>query len=79
MTRERWVIEKRLRISGILILAGLIVELVTFFWFHPTAFLFFLLLGGSLLFAGILLYLYTLLSSNEAVQKREEIEAQSKA
>ena len=79
MTRERGVVEKRLRISGILILAGLIVELVTFFWFHPTAFLFFLLLGGSLLFAGILLYLYTLLSSNEAVRKQEEIEAESKA
>lgn len=79
MTRERRVIEKRLRVSGILILAGLIVELVTFFWFHPTAFLFFLLLGGSLLFAGILLYLFTLLSKNEIAPEREEIKAESKA
>ncbi|HZS08012.1 MAG TPA: hypothetical protein VFD58_24470 [Blastocatellia bacterium] len=57
-------LEKRLRISGSLIIAGLLVELVTLRWSHPTAFLFFLLLGGALMAGGILLYLYSLVSSD---------------
>ncbi len=55
-------IEGRLRIAGGLIIAGLLVELVTLLWSHPTAFLFFLLLGGTLMAAGILFFLYSLIS-----------------
>jgi hypothetical protein len=58
--------EKRLRLSGGLIIAGLIVELVSLRWSHPTAFLVFLLLGGALMAAGILLYLYSLVAAAEA-------------
>ena len=56
-------IEKRLRLSGLLLIAGLLVELVTLNWSHPTAFLFFLLLGGVLMAAGIATYLFSLVSS----------------
>ena len=45
-------IEKRIRLSGLLLMAGLLVELISLHWSHPTAFLFFLLLGGLLL-AGV--------------------------
>ena len=38
-------IERRIRLAGMLLIAGLLVELVTLRWSHPTAFLFFLLLG----------------------------------
>ncbi|MDQ3011288.1 MAG: hypothetical protein M3X11_11365 [Acidobacteriota bacterium] len=58
-------LEKRLRVAGSLILAGLLVELVTLKWSHPTAFLFFLLLGGSLMAIGMLFYLYSIVSRRD--------------
>lgn len=58
-------LEKRLRLSGILILIGLFVELITLRWSHPTAFLFFAGLGGTMMALGILLYLLTLVSAQE--------------
>ncbi|MCU1347568.1 MAG: hypothetical protein JWO56_598 [Acidobacteria bacterium] len=53
--------ERRLRTSAILLLAGFAVELVTLFSARPTAFLVFVSVGGLLLAAGIGLYLVTLL------------------
>lgn len=55
-------VQKRIRIAGILIMGGLLVELITLRWSHPTAFLFFLFIGGTLMAAGILLYLLSLIS-----------------
>jgi hypothetical protein len=56
-------IEKRIRLAGILLIAGLLVELVTLRWSHPAAFLFFLLLGGTLMALGIIVYLFSLVSA----------------
>jgi hypothetical protein len=53
--------EKRLRLAAALVSMGLLIELVTLFWSHPTAFLVFLLLGGSLIVLGVLVYLLSLL------------------
>lgn len=69
MTTSATKLEMRLRVAGILVIIGLLVELVTLHWSHPTAFLFFLFLGGSLMFLGILLYLYTLVTSGAAQAK----------
>ena len=55
--------EKGIRLAGILLIAGLLVELVTLRWSHPTAFLFFLLLGGALMALGIVVYLLSLVSA----------------
>jgi hypothetical protein len=55
------VIERHLRISALCLVAGLLVELITLFSARPTAFLLFVGLGGLLIAAGILLYLFTLL------------------
>jgi hypothetical protein len=55
-------IERRIRLAGTLLIAGLLVELVTLRWSHPTAFLFFLLLGGALMALGIGVYLLSLVS-----------------
>lgn len=66
MTTPLTRLEKRLRIAGLLVMIGLLVELVTLYWAHPTAFLFFLLLGGSLMFLGIVLYLYSLVISSDS-------------
>lgn len=55
-------IEKRFRISGSLIILGLLVELISLLWNHPTAFLLFVFIGGLLLFFGIVLYLWALVA-----------------
>lgn len=62
MNTQTTKIEQRIRLSGLLLIAGLLVELVTLNWSHPTAFLFFLLLGGVLIAAGIVTYLFSLVS-----------------
>jgi hypothetical protein len=54
--------ERRIRWAGVLIAAGLLVELVTLGWAHPAAFLFFLLLGGTLIGLGIIIYLLALVA-----------------
>lgn len=51
---------RRLRLSGLLVALGLIVEAITLLWSHPTAFLVFLFVGGSLVAAGVLLYLFAI-------------------
>ena len=61
MSRPR--IERRIRWAGVLIGAGLVVQLITFFFIHPLAFITFLGLGCPLVAAGIVIYLYTLLES----------------
>ncbi len=56
-------LSKRLRRSGILIVAGLVVEGLSLVWNHPLSFVAFLGLGGLLLAAGIVLYLWSLVSA----------------
>ena len=53
---------RRLKLAGLLLSGGLLIEVVTLYWSHPMAFLAFLLLGGLLVGSGILLYLYSLVS-----------------
>lgn len=55
--------ERRLRISGILIALGLLVEALSFIRVHPLAFLGFMFIGGGLLVMGIAVYLYSLVSA----------------
>ena len=59
-------IESRLRLSGILLMIGLAVEAISLLWSHPTAFLFFLIVGGLCMTVGILLYLYSIVSREKA-------------
>ena len=54
--------ERRLRISGVLIVLGLLVEALSLIRIHPLAFLGFMFVGGGLLVAGIGIYLYSLVS-----------------
>ena len=55
-------IERRVRWSATLVVTGLILQILTLFWAHPLAFVFFLLFACPLVGAGILLYLYSLVS-----------------
>ena len=54
--------QSRVRTSSTLVLLGLVIELVSLLWSHPTAFTLFLIPGALLMAAGALLYLYSLVS-----------------
>ncbi len=58
-------ISKKLRIAGILIILGLIVEGFSLLWNHPLSFLAFLCIGGIFLVLGILVYLLALVSRTQ--------------
>ena len=60
------VIYKRLRIAGILIAIGLIVEALSLIWNHPLSFVAFLGIGGLLLFLGIAVYLIALVNPRQS-------------
>lgn len=55
-------ISRRLRIAGILVFLGLIVEALSLIWNHPLSFVAFVGIGGLLLFLGIVVYLTALVS-----------------
>lgn len=57
MTQKESSLHRKLKIAGYLLLAGLAVEGITLNWSHPTSFLLFLIVGGVLIFAGIIIYL----------------------
>jgi hypothetical protein len=59
---------RRLKLSGSLIGSGLAVEALTMVWSHPTAFLAFLFVGGTLVALGSLLYLLTIASAGRAAE-----------
>jgi hypothetical protein len=54
--------EKRLRIAAVFVLLGLLVELAALRWVHPAAFLVFAVIGIPILFPGIVIDLYSLVS-----------------
>ena len=50
------------RLSGVLLIIGLCVETISLYWIHPIAFLAFFVIGGAFLGAGVLLFLYSIVS-----------------
>jgi hypothetical protein len=66
MTTHKTSIARTLRISGTLLILGLAVEAISLLWGKPLAFLLFACVGGVLMLAGILLYLYSLVSMTAA-------------
>jgi len=55
----------RLQLSGLLIAAGLGIEVATLYWNHPVSFFLFLCLGSLLVGAGMLLYLWSVVTRRE--------------
>jgi hypothetical protein len=53
----------KLRLSGILLMLGLVVEALSLCWNNAFSFMSFVVVGGTLFAAGILLFLYSLVSS----------------
>jgi hypothetical protein len=56
-------VEKRLRLAGGLICLGLLVQLLTLVRIHPLAFMAFILISSPLIGAGVLLYLYSIVTN----------------
>ncbi len=58
--------DHRLRVAGALVVLGLLIETISLLWSHPLAFIVFVAVGGLLVAAGILVYLYSLVSRGES-------------
>jgi hypothetical protein len=56
------VLARRLRISALAVLFGLLVELISLTWHTPSAFLVFVGFGGLAIAAGIVFYLLTIVT-----------------
>jgi hypothetical protein len=63
MTENSSRLQKKLKLAGYLLIAGLLVEATTLCWAHPTSFLFFIGLGGFLVVAGVAVYLIALVTA----------------
>jgi hypothetical protein len=61
-------IHGKLQVSGILVMLGLLVEAICLLWSRPIAFVIFASLGGLLIAAGVLFFLYSLVSSSSSKQ-----------
>jgi hypothetical protein len=53
----------KLRLSGILLILGLVIEALSLCWNNAFSFMSFVVVGGALFASGILLFLYSLVSS----------------
>jgi hypothetical protein len=56
-------LEKRLQLAGLLLILGLLVEGGCLLWARPISFVIFVALGGLLLFSGVVLFLFSLVSA----------------
>ncbi len=63
-------LEKRLRLAGFLLVIGLLMEAICLQWARPVAFILLVVVGGALCAAGIVVYLYSLVSTGEANLER---------
>jgi hypothetical protein len=59
---DRFIV-KRLRLSGTLIILGLLIEGISLAWNHPLSFIAFVGLGGLAIFLGVVIFLMSLVSA----------------
>ena len=62
--------ERKLQLSGIILILGLVAESLCLLGHGPIAFMLFVGLGGVLFAVGIFLYLYSLVSANAEASKQ---------
>ncbi len=58
--------EKRMRFAGICLAVGLLIEALCLIWATPIAFIVFVAIGGLLMFIGLAVYLYSVVSTPAA-------------
>jgi hypothetical protein len=59
--------QRQLQVSGILLIIALIIEALSLCWNNTLAFMSFAVVGGLFFVSGILLFLYSLVSSKATV------------
>jgi hypothetical protein len=57
-------VERRLQIAGSLLILGLLIEAICLLYVQPISFVIFVAVGGLLLFAGVGIYLFALVSKS---------------
>jgi hypothetical protein len=62
MTASANSMEKRIQIAGIVVIVGLIIEALCLLWARPISFVIFVAVGGLFLFAGVVVFLFSLAS-----------------
>jgi hypothetical protein len=55
--------DRNLRIAGVLLIVGLVIEAFTLCWNTAASFLSFMIFGGLFLVGGVIVYLYSLASA----------------
>jgi hypothetical protein len=55
-------IERRIQVAGIILIAGLLIEALCLLWARPISFVIFVAVGGLFLFAGVVVFLFSLVS-----------------
>ena len=55
-----------LRLSGVLLILGLAIEAVSLLFNHPLSFMGFMIVGGTLMAVGVLLFLVSLVEAGES-------------
>jgi hypothetical protein len=52
--------ERRIQVAGIILIAGLLIEALCLIWARPISFVLFVAVGGLFLFAGVVVFLFSL-------------------
>lgn len=62
MTARANSIERRIQVAGIILIVGLLIEALCLLWARPISFVIFVAVGGLFLFAGVVVFLFSLVS-----------------
>lgn len=68
MTNNANSLERRLRLSGLLLILGLLTEAICLFWARPISFVALVAVGGALLLLGVALFLVSIVSIKDSPQ-----------
>jgi hypothetical protein len=66
MTPSANSMEQRIRAAGIILIIGLVIEALCLLWGRPISFVIFVAVGGLFLFAGVVVFLFSLVSTPHA-------------
>lgn len=68
MTNSANSLERRLRLSGLLLILGLLTEAICLLWARPISFVMLVAVGGALLLVGVALFLISIVSIKDSSQ-----------
>jgi hypothetical protein len=66
MTARANPVERRIQIAGIILIVGLLIEALCLVWARPISFVIFVAVGGLFLLAGVVVFLFSLVSAPPA-------------